>query len=145
MCLSRFGADSVVCFNLGNTLYQLGRVQGAIERYRQALEIDPRYVEAWNDLGNALADIGHREEAVDALQRALQLHPQYADAHYNLADVLDSLGRWKEAQPHGETDLQEDPQSEWAKHARRRLVRSATLADEWRLVHYGPQRLAVAG
>src|SRR5262249_46707279 len=38
-----------VCFNLGNVLYGLGQLGQAVERYRQAIELDHACVEAWNN------------------------------------------------------------------------------------------------
>ena len=47
-----------ICFNLGNTLYALGRCVEAASCFIQATEIEADYVEAWNNLGNSLAEIG---------------------------------------------------------------------------------------
>lgn len=47
------GPQEETSFNLGNVYYGLNRTSEAIQRYRQAVEIDPEYVEAWNNLGVA--------------------------------------------------------------------------------------------
>src|SRR5262249_2831787 len=51
------GPDAITCFNLGNVLFQMGHKEQAAERLQQAVEIDPRIAEAWNNLGNVLSDL----------------------------------------------------------------------------------------
>jgi tetratricopeptide (TPR) repeat protein len=119
--LMAFGPDAQVCFNLGNALFALGRFEGAAERFRQSLEIDPDYAEAWSNLGCALAELGEIDEAAASLRRALSLAPDYADAIYNLADILERAGRSADARPHWLAYLDHDDTSPWAEHARERL------------------------
>jgi tetratricopeptide (TPR) repeat protein len=121
-CLQRFGPDPVVCFNLGNVLDRLGQSASAIERYRQAVELDPEYVEAWCNLGVCLGACGSVDEAVRACSRALAIDPTCADAHYNLADMLEQAGDIAEARRHWGAYLKYDSRSEWAAYARQRLA-----------------------
>ena len=90
----------------------------------QAVEIDPEYVEAWNNLGNTLAELGRGARAVVAYERALELEPSYADAHFNLAATLEGLNRFEEACQHWEAYLQRDPNSPDAGFVRDRLAQS---------------------
>jgi tetratricopeptide (TPR) repeat protein len=115
------GPNFHISFNLANVLYRQGDKEQAVERYHQALELDQSAAEVWNNLGVALADLARAEQAVAAFERALAANPQYADAHYNLADHLESTGRSREAIEHWQAYVNQDPHSEWAAHARRRL------------------------
>ena len=117
------GPSAELAFNLGNVLYQLGRKEESVQRFLQAVEQEPAFIESWNNLANALFDIDRPEEAVRALRKALAVDPRYADAHYNLAEVLHHLGRDGEAAVHWQAYLEEDPASEWAEHVRERLKR----------------------
>jgi tetratricopeptide (TPR) repeat protein len=121
--LLTFGPDAQVCFNLGNTLFAAARFEAAAERFRQAVEIDPNYIEAWSNLGCALAEASETDEAVAALTRAIELSPCHADAIYNLADILERAGRRREARRHWRTYLKLDQNSPWADHAREQLKR----------------------
>jgi tetratricopeptide (TPR) repeat protein len=120
--LHQFGPDAQVCFNLGNVLFAAGHHEAAIERFRQAVELDAAYLEAWNNLGIALAQSNQREEAIAAFAAALAHAPCYGDALYNMADTLDELGRTSEAQRYWRSYLACDAASTWADYARRRLA-----------------------
>jgi tetratricopeptide (TPR) repeat protein len=117
------GPQPEICFNLGNTLFGLGRTAEAAQRFAQATELDPEYVEAWNNLGNTLAEIGRTSEAVRAYERALAIEPRYADAHYNLAQTLSSAGDLAGACAHWRAYLLHDPASAWAREVREQLAR----------------------
>lgn len=77
--------------NLGLILVEQGRLDQAIEHYRQALNTDPAYVETMNNLGNALKQRGQYAEAEQVLRRAIELKPFYAKARVNLASLLYDL------------------------------------------------------
>lgn len=62
-----------------------GRVRSAIQRFQQALQLDPRFVEAHNGLGVAFGQQGRYAEAAEAFSAALALSP---DAPH----VLNNLG-----------------------------------------------------
>lgn len=111
-----------ICFNLGNVLHSLRRKGEAAQRFMQAVELDPEYVEAWNNLGNTLAELGRSEKALSAYHRALELEPGYADAHFNLAATLEGLDRFDEARTHWVAYLRQDPNSADAEFVRSRLV-----------------------
>ena len=54
--------------NLGLCLAAQGQLPEAIASYREALKLNPRYVEALINLGNALREQGERGEALAALR-----------------------------------------------------------------------------
>src|SRR5262249_2748234 len=112
---------ATTCFNLANVLYALGHREQAVERYRQVVELEPRFVEAWNNVGIVLCELGQYEDAVAALRTALEINPNYADAHYSLGDVLEQIGRRDEALKHWQAYLKHDNVSRWAEHARSRI------------------------
>ena len=118
------GPEPELCFNLANVLYALEQKDQALERFRQCIELDPQYVEAWNNLGNVLTEQGQTDESVGCFRKALAIEPEYADAHYNLAEALLQHGRPQAACEHWEAYLR-DPASSWAEHVRKRLRAAA--------------------
>lgn len=75
-----------------------GRLEEAVRRFRQALELDPRCAEAHSNLGNALREQGQFEEALLHLHRALESNPGLAEARLNLAVVLEERGELEESE-----------------------------------------------
>src|SRR2546421_3887393 len=79
----------------GVVLHQAGRTDDALASYRQAAEVDPKYVLAWNNLGVLVAHAGDTEEAIEALRTALQLRTGFSAARLNLALLLYQLRRFQ--------------------------------------------------
>jgi len=75
----------------------LGQREQAVASYRQALALNPNYVEALNNLGNLLRERGERREALALCRRAVDLDPGRAGSHGNLGHVLFELGQVDEA------------------------------------------------
>jgi predicted O-linked N-acetylglucosamine transferase (SPINDLY family) len=64
------------CSNLGNLLLSLGRMDEAVESYRQAVRLDPAFAEGWVNLSIALRTTGNIPEAVAAAREAVRLGAQ---------------------------------------------------------------------
>jgi tetratricopeptide (TPR) repeat protein len=66
-------------------LHSDGRIDEALAAARRAIEIEPRFVEAWTYLGTTLVTrrLAFRE-GLEALEHAAQLAPDDAGVHYSL-------------------------------------------------------------
>lgn len=115
------GPDAPTCFNLANVLRSLGNKPQALERYSQAVEVDPTFADAWNNLGTLLVELDKPDEACVAFAKALAADPEDLRAHYNFADTLEELGRHEEAALHWRAYIAGDPVSQWGAYARQRL------------------------
>ena len=69
-------------------LYNLGRYEEAIKCYDKALEIDEKYVNAWNNKGNALCNLGKYDEAIECYDKALEIDDKFVDAWNNKGVAL---------------------------------------------------------
>jgi tetratricopeptide (TPR) repeat protein len=78
---------------LGRALQARGELEEAIEQFRRALRIDPRFAEAHNNLGVALAKQGRLVEAIAEVREALRLKPDLTEANVNLARMEANLAR----------------------------------------------------
>ena len=83
--------------NQGVILRNQGQDELAMEKYRQALAIDPGYAGALWNLGALSADAGRLDEAASLLGRLLAVDPGHTEARVRCAEVLARLGRGAEA------------------------------------------------
>ncbi|MBK5959729.1 hypothetical protein CCR97_16180 [Rhodoplanes elegans] len=73
-------------------LKQQGRLEAAVKRYREALEIAPTSAIAHNNLANVLTELGRTDEAVTHLRAALAAAPTAFQVHNNLGNALKRQG-----------------------------------------------------
>lgn len=89
--------DALMRNFLGVRYLQAGRLDDAINRFREALRLNPKLAEAHNNLGNALQFAGRTGEAVEYFRRALLIVPRDDRVHFNLGNALKAIGREDEA------------------------------------------------
>jgi predicted TPR repeat methyltransferase len=80
-------ASAVTVKKQGDKHLNLDELEAATACYRQAVAIDPGFVDAYLGLGFSLAGQLHYEQAAAALSRALSIDPAIADAHYMLGTI----------------------------------------------------------
>lgn len=122
--------DAEIHFYLASALYRSGNVNGAMERYHVAVELDHEYIEAWTQLGCLRFEAGDSESAVEALDIALTAHADYPDALFHKANVLSELGRVSEAIRLWKQYLEFDQDGPWAEAVIERLENVADSADD---------------
>lgn len=82
----------------GAGLHLEGDYQGAIERYRRALDLHPT-ARTHTYLAWSLSRLGHYQDAVDHCRDAIALDASYPNAYNDLGAYLVELGRPGEAIP----------------------------------------------
>lgn len=87
-----------------------GRWDLAVASYREAVRMQPSFVEAWSNLGHAYRKLKQYPQALDAYQRALALRPDYAPAHEYIGRAYVAMGNRERAMEHYETLNRLDPQ-----------------------------------
>lgn len=96
--------------NWGNALVRVGERSDAMERYREAIRLDPGYSEARHNLGLALLQEGRPQESIPAFHEALRLRPNDAGAHRHLGSALALVNRLPEALVHYERAAKLEPE-----------------------------------
>ncbi len=81
-------ADAQSYLNLGTALYALGLHKQAIEAFQQALSLNPKLADGWNDLGETWRDQGNMAEAIKCYRKALERQPDHDRALYNMGEYL---------------------------------------------------------
>ena len=87
-------------FALAATRKDQGRIEEAIDAYRQALALRPDSAPAHNNLGVMLRSINLFAEAAAHFRAAIARNPELAETHNNLASVLVMQGQLDEAIAH---------------------------------------------
>lgn len=82
---------------IGDALYREGDYAEACKAYQQAVQVEPDYIEAYNNWGLALAAQGKYAEAIEQYQQAIKLNPDYVEAYNNWGNTLGEQNRYEEA------------------------------------------------
>jgi tetratricopeptide (TPR) repeat protein len=110
-----------------------GRVDAAITRFRNALTLQPGYVEALNGLGVAYGRKGRYEEAEDAFRAALVTAPESAHLLNNLGYAQFKAGRLQEASASLRQALRLDPHNVRTRENFRQLIGARERAADARV------------
>ena len=87
-------------FNLyksGREQFNLGNIEGAIQAYQQALEIEPKFADVHLSLGHAYLRLQKSQEAIKAFKEATKINPEMDEAYYGLGLEYFRAGKMKEA------------------------------------------------
>lgn len=79
-------------FNQGQEFAKKQSWHLAIQAYQQAVRLDPKFLDAWNNLGHAYRKTKDYDKALEAYKRALELKPDYANAHEYLGRTHLAMG-----------------------------------------------------
>ena len=90
-------SDVLNHFNSGVTFYNRKEFSKAIQAYQKVIELDPTYVEAYNNLGIIYQLTGDVDRAFGAYQKATEINPRYEKGYNNLGILLLLKGRYEEA------------------------------------------------
>ena len=86
-----------VLFYQGFALYNKGEYKEAIEKYDEAIELNPNYAGFYNNRGLAKSELGQHQEAISDLNKAIELNPIFSEAYSNRGLAKDNLGQHQEA------------------------------------------------
>jgi serine/threonine protein kinase/Flp pilus assembly protein TadD len=75
--------------NLATALYAKQDLDGAIQEYKKAIELDPKYAPPHNGLGAVLRARSNAKEAIEEYKKAIELDPKYASPHNGLGNALE--------------------------------------------------------
>jgi len=106
--------------NLAYALWEFGRTEEALAHAERAVELDPRFAQAWYNRGFFLNERGLAEDALNAFDNAIRLGHRSVDLLEEKAIALEQLGEDERAEEvaeeaeklrsEGEEELVEDAQ-----------------------------------
>jgi tetratricopeptide (TPR) repeat protein len=79
------------------------KLDDAIEMYKKALELDPRYQDALHGLGMALHNRGRLDEAIASAKTLVEIDPDDILAHTSLSMFYQAQGKIEDAEKEGNT------------------------------------------
>jgi tetratricopeptide (TPR) repeat protein len=84
--------------NLAYALWESGQSEQALDHAERAVEIDPRFPQAWYNRGFFLLERGLAEDAVQAFDNAIRLGMRNAEVLDEKARALEEMGEHEEAE-----------------------------------------------
>src|SRR2546427_4833383 len=82
-------------------LFGEGKLEEAVAKYREALALDPGYVDAWHGLAMAFNELGRHPEAIEAGEKVCELPPDGIPAHTSLSRLYQAARLVPPAEPGG--------------------------------------------
>ena len=78
-------------------LFQLKEYDESINKWKKAVELNPKYFFAYNNLGNAFLNLKKYNEAITCFNKAIEIKPDFFDAHNNKGNALSRLNKYDDA------------------------------------------------
>lgn len=91
------GADARTLYSQGGEYLEQGEYAAAIDAYRNAVSLDPEYLNAWISLAYAYAQSNRMDDAADAYEHAIAIEPDNIPALKGLSYIYSMLGKDEEA------------------------------------------------
>lgn len=90
--------NSFIIWNiLGVSLYELGKIKGAIKSYKKVIKLNPSYVHAYINLALAFRTQGNLEKSIEFCEKAMFQKPDDAKAYNILGALLLEQGKFEKA------------------------------------------------
>ncbi|GER41876.1 tetratricopeptide repeat protein [Striga asiatica] len=83
---------AIVLTDLGTSLKLAGNPQEGIQKYYEAIKIDPHYAPAYYDLGVVYSEMMQYDTALDFYEKAVVERPMYAEAYCNMGVINKNRG-----------------------------------------------------
>lgn len=81
-------ANEKTWIELGNSYFDTGQNEKAIQAYRKALEINPNDANVWTDMGVMYRRSGNPQEAINSFDKAIEVDPKHEVSRMNKGIVL---------------------------------------------------------
>ena len=81
---------------MGNAYKEIGKLNEAIDFYRNAISINPNYAQVYNNLGKVFQEQDKLELAMEAYKKATSLKLEYSEAWTNGAEALEKWNKLDE-------------------------------------------------
>jgi tetratricopeptide (TPR) repeat protein len=90
-------SDVLNHFNSGVAFYDQKEFSKAIQAYQKVIELEPAYVEAYNNLGIIYQEIGNFDKALEVYHKAIDINRRYEKTFNNLGILYFLNERYEES------------------------------------------------
>lgn len=96
-------------YNLGNVLFNMHDLPGAVEAAKKSIEINPHDPDTWDNLALMQYHLHEFKEAELSARKALEIDPHHPNASGRLGTILLQIGDHEGAQPFLKQSTLQDP------------------------------------
>ena len=107
--VANYPHDERAQYNLGTYYFAQQELDEAIEHYKKATEIAPKYSPTYNILGYAYRQQGNFASAEEAFKKYVELIPNDPNPYDSYAELLLKMGRYEDSQAQYRRALAVDP------------------------------------
>jgi tetratricopeptide (TPR) repeat protein len=113
---------AITYYNNGNNLLNSGKLEEALASYNQAIEVNPKFIEALNNKGTVLAKMGKVDESLETFEQGLKINPDISGLWLGKGLALSMKGNFKEGLQAIDQSLKINPSNNDAINARSRII-----------------------
>ena len=81
----------------GYILFKLEKIDQAIEKWKDVINLNPKYFLAISNLGNAYSKKRDFVKSIEYFEEAIKLNPNYFEAQYGIGNVYSKLSNYNKA------------------------------------------------
>jgi tetratricopeptide (TPR) repeat protein len=89
--------DAKLKYNKGVDYYKLGQFEESAQCFKEAIELDPNYIDAYYNLGSLLEYLQQDEAALAVFKQIILRKPEDYEAVYRTAELSKKLGEYDKA------------------------------------------------
>ncbi len=89
--------DAKLHYNKGIDYYQLGQLEESVQCFKEAIELDPNYIDAYYNLGSILEYLKQDEAALTVFKQIILRKPDDYESVYKAAVLSKKLGEYDKA------------------------------------------------
>ena len=101
--------DARKAFEKGLQLIKKNKPEEAEKEYRKAVQIYPKYADAWNELGRLQLQRGQDDAASQLFHSAIEADPKYVNPYLQLSIIYMRHAQWKDLADDTDIALKLDP------------------------------------
>lgn len=88
-----FSTEAQAQYNKGIDFYKAGQIEESVNCFKQAISLNPNYIDAYYNLGSIMEYLNNDEEALNAFKQIILRKPDDYESVYKAAEISYRLGQ----------------------------------------------------